>query len=126
MTGRAPTRAEVQAAYDAAYKQWWSNRPSQFRTWGPFSNWASFFGSDSPVCSDYAEAAADSMNENVDIPGTGAYSVWDHWKPTNQLGVFDQSGDMSWAPHNTVQVFMTSPSGTPEQVSEYDPWWRLW
>jgi hypothetical protein len=69
----------------------------------------------------------DAVAASVDIPGTGAYSVWSFMGPTDRLGDFVTNEQPGWFDsHSTVQVYQTGPDGKPELVDEFDPWSRPW
>jgi hypothetical protein len=112
---------EIRKAYSDAYEKWWQNRPKQFRTWGPLSNL-----SGGPACESYALFAADAMRAEVNIPGTGAYAVWNTESPTSTLGKFVETKPNSWWVHSDVRVYATTPSGQPFEIAKFDPWRRLW
>lgn len=66
------------------------------------------------------------MNDAVDIPGTGAYPVWEFEQSTGNLGKFKQVEPIDWFnAYSTVQVYWTNSDGSVEQIEEFDPWWRL-
>jgi RHS repeat-associated protein len=118
---------EVQDIYRAAYETCWAIRSPAFRNWGVFSNYLANVVPEAPVCIDYAEEFSDCINAIVDMPGAGAFPVWSFWAPTEDLGVFQKVSEPGWfSSHATVQVYQTSPDGSPELIDEYDPWLRPW
>ena len=99
-----------------AYDNWWDNRPREFRPWGPVSNARRFFGdSSAPVCQQYAEAAAEGINDRVGYGAAEPRWSWDVGKGLdNPMPV--------GAAHENVRV--RGPDGS--EIGTFDPWWRLW
>jgi hypothetical protein len=66
------------------------------------------------------------MNRSVDIPGTGAFAVWEFQRSTGVLGQFEVFQDVGWFnAHARVEVYWTQANGSIERIGTYDPWWRV-